>query len=168
MGQPQVSAQALINEASRHKTWESLEAQLMNLIVSGQVLEYQHMGDKISVTLDGTTRPVFLPVNPNAPKPVPAVVFEPDPEPKGGGVAVATKPKAKNTTIPAPTASVVPRTAPKAAPVGVVALVGLKAETYESHVRRLVQFVLENHMGGSGKLKATIEAEVQDWFKSLK
>ena len=167
MPPPQVSAQALYNEAEKHKTWESLETCLMNLLTNGQVLDYEHNGDHVLVTLDGTTRPVKLLVNPNAPKPQPkpeattvaAEAFEPAPEPKGG---VATKARPKAALKPSRAA-----VAPTGAPVGVVALVGLRTETYEVHVRRLVEHVMRRTLGVS-KVDAAVESSLLDWFQSLK
>lgn len=156
MGVPQVSPQALMNEAERHKSWESLEKCLVGLISTGQVLDYQVEKDFIAVTLNGTNRPVRIPVRPPAENAVPAESFEAAPETKGGGTATAVKPAKAAKKAPArPVATV-------SAPVGVVALVGLKTESYEHHARRIADFFM------SFPASVPVESRLQDWYRSLK
>jgi hypothetical protein len=163
MPAPQVSHQALLNEAQRHKTWESLEATLMNLITTGQVLDYKHEGEFVTVTLNGTNRPVKLPVSKKAPpkSEVSPDSFEEAPAASKTATAVLDRPKA------APKVVKPPKAAQKGvqAPVGVVALVGLRTESYDAHVRRIVRFALEP-LGLP--IESSVESCVQDWYESLK
>ena len=153
---PQVSPQALFNEAERHKTWESLEACLTNLLTTGQVLDYKRHEDHVEVSLDGTNKPVRLPVRFPAKTAVAAAAFEEE-----------AKPEAK---APPKTAVKPAKAAPKGsqAPVGVVALVGLRTESYDTHVKRLLKHVLYEHGVHQRDLDAEVEKTMKGWFGSLK
>ncbi len=152
---PQVSPQALFNEAERHKTWESLEACLTNLLTTGQVLDFKRHEDHVEVSLDGTNKPVKLPVR----FPVKALKADEFEEEK--------KPEAK---APPKTVQKPAKAAPKGSqpPVGVVALVGLRTESYDTHVKRLLKYVLYEHGVHQRDLDAEVEKTAKGWFGSLK
>lgn len=152
---PQVSPQALFNEAERHKSWESLEACLTNLLTTGQVLDFKRHDDHVEVSLDGTNKPVKLPVRFPAKTAVAAAAFEEEkPEPKTAPKVAQKAAKAAGKGIQTP--------------VGVVALVGLKTESYDHHIRRLLKHVLYQHNVHQSDLDAETESSMQDWFKSIK
>jgi hypothetical protein len=157
MSVPQVSPQALFNEAAKHKTWEALEACLMNLITTGQVLDYKNEGTFVSVQLDGTNKPIRLPVRfpanpPEAATPTP----EPVPAPE-----VKIAPKTALVTSQAPSGL-------RKTPVGVVALIGLKSEDYQAHARGLIRFALKPIGMAPEALEAQVESCWKDWSRSLK
>lgn len=156
MSLPQVSPQALFNEAERHKSWESLETCLTNLLTNGQVLDFKRHDEYVEVSLDGTNKPVRLPVRFPAKSAVPAAAFEEE-----------AKPEAKS---PPKTAQKPARAAQKGvqAPVGVVALVGLRTESYDTHVKRLLKYVLYEHGVHQRDLDAETEKTMREWFRSLK
>lgn len=177
MGLPQISHQALINEASRHKTWKSLETRLMDLIVSGQVLEYKHLGDKIEVQLDGTNKPVHLYVNPAAVK-AQAVALTPASgfnealdavKRDGGSTAVMTKAEKIDKVV-----SRDPENGPRItqeptkAPVGVVALIGRQTESYEAHARKLVVHTIRAVSPLLVSTESVVDAILDSWFRDSK
>jgi hypothetical protein len=156
---PQVSPQALFNEAERHKSWESLEACLTNLLTTGQVLDYKKFDDHVEVALDGTNKPVKLPIRFPAKSAVPAGEFEEEKKPEPP--VVKTAPKAAQKPVKAAGKAV-------QAPVGVVALVGLRTESYDAHLRRLLKHVLYERNVHQRDLDAEVEKTMQGWFRSLK
>ncbi len=156
-----MSPQELLHDAARYKTWASLESRLMDLMVSGTVIEFGQEGNgTVSVTLDGTTQPVKFQPPLESQEPAPPAPAEPATPPPA-----APKPSRKPRVAKPAKKRAQRAPAPPTEPQGVVIFGSgskMQTEGYAAHVRRLVEFIEAKQHCHCG-----LESGMQDWFKSL-